>query len=101
MTFAYDHATYAQAAKAHQLHGGDGGGGKGGGKGGKGGKGGGRGGGSGGGGGEEYWVSLLSMLQRENLLPAVIFSFSKARRDDCHRLPLIDPHYQRRSSPSQ
>ena len=54
----------------------------GGGKGG--GKGGGRGGGSGGGGGEEYWVSLLSLLQRENLLPAVVFSFSKARRDDCH-----------------
>jgi len=27
-------------------------------------------------------VSLLSMLQRENLLPAVVFSFSKARCDE-------------------
>ena len=46
------------------------------------GKGAGRGGGGRGGGGGGYWWRLLGMLRQDDLLPAVVFSFSKVKCDE-------------------
>ena len=77
----FDHDAHANALKAHSLssaqkqH---------------------SGGISGGVGAEQYWLELLQMLQKSELLPSVIFSFSKVKCDEiafgfAGRLKLISP----------
>jgi antiviral helicase SKI2 len=89
---AFRSETHGEAAKASEIarrqqQGGKGGGGKGGGGKGGGGKGGGGKGGGGKGGSASsesgaYWSKLLSTLRSLQLLPSVVFSFSKAKCDE-------------------
>jgi len=73
----------------------EGGGGKGGGKGGGRGKGGGKGGGSNAKAEKQQWVKLIKQLTAEELLPVIVFSFSKKRCAECadhiSALDLITP----------